>query len=284
MADLHAGGTRITNERHLTGIESSEMWADWTPDSKSLIFSSNRSGRPGIYRQPLAADSPELLVAPQNGLVACCVSPDGQWFIYRVHQGQPEQPGSTPEEVMRVPVTGGASEKIFSVKRLNWWDCASAPSNLCAIAESTEDRKQAIITSFDPLKGRGSELTRITVEPNRDWALALSPDGKRFAVIQGPGNSLRILSLKGEVLQETKIPEWRPAGPLEWAADGKGLFVPSLTMGGASLLYVSLRGEVHVIRENRGGEYSPGLPSPDDRHIAMVVTATISNMWMMENF
>jgi dipeptidyl aminopeptidase/acylaminoacyl peptidase len=53
VADFHPGGIGISNERHFTGIESSEMWADWTPDSKSLIFSSNRRGRPGIYRQSL---------------------------------------------------------------------------------------------------------------------------------------------------------------------------------------------------------------------------------------
>src|SRR5262249_39951457 len=57
VADLDSGGTRITNERHFTGIDSSEMWADWTRDSKSLIFLSNRGGRPGIYRQPLNQDT-----------------------------------------------------------------------------------------------------------------------------------------------------------------------------------------------------------------------------------
>jgi len=273
VADLDAGETRIANERHFTGSESSELWADWTRDSKSLIFLSNRSGLPGIYRQALDSDNPELLMRPQNGLEACCVTSDGQWLIYRVH-----------EQVMSVPVTGGASEKIFPAKRLNWWGCATAPSNLCAVAESTEDRKQAIVTAFDPLKGRGAELTRIAIEPNMDWVLALSPDGKRLAVIRGSGNPLQILSLQGEVLQEIKSPEWRAAGPIEWAADGKGLFVPSLALGGASLLYVSLQGEVHVIRENRGGNYSPGLPSPDGRHIAMVGTATNSNMWLMEDF
>jgi eukaryotic-like serine/threonine-protein kinase len=283
VADLHAGGIGITNERHFTGSESSEVWADWTTDSKSLIFLSNRSGRPAIYKQALDSDSPELLVRPQNGLEVCCVSTDGQWLIYRIHEG-PAQPSSSPEEIMRVPVAGGPSEEVFQVKRLNWWGCAQATSNLCAVAESTEDRKQAIITAFDPINGRGSELARIAIEPNRDWALALSRDAKRFAVIRGPGNPLEIRSLKGEVLQEIKIPEWRSAGPIEWAANGKGLFVPSLTLDGASLLYVRLRGEVHVIRENRGGNYSPGLPSPDGRHIATVGTEKKSNMWMMENF
>lgn len=58
VADLHAGGTRITNERHFTGSASDEVWADWTPDSKALIFVSNRTGRAAIYRQPLTEREP----------------------------------------------------------------------------------------------------------------------------------------------------------------------------------------------------------------------------------
>jgi WD40-like Beta Propeller Repeat len=283
VADLHAGGTRITNERDFTGSESNELWADWTPDSKALIFVSNRTGRAAIYRQALIADTPELLVKPQSGLEACCLSPDARWLIYKVHEGG-GPPSNSPEDIMRVPLVGGPAVKLFSVKRLKWWSCARAPSSLCATAEGTEDRKQAIITRFDPLTGKGTELTRLAIEPNSDWTLALSPDGKRFAVIRGPGNPLEVLSLSGEVLQKIKIPEWRPAGPIEWSADGNGLFVPTLTVSGASLLYVSRRGELHLIQENHGGNYCPGLPSPDGRHIAIVGTATNSNMFLMENF
>ena len=58
---------------------------------------------------------------------------------------------------MRVPISGGASQKIFSIKNLNGRGCARFPSDLCVIAERSDDRKQAIITSFDPLEGRGSD-------------------------------------------------------------------------------------------------------------------------------
>ena len=283
VADLNAGGTRITSERDFTGSESNELWTDWTPDSKALIFVSNRTGRAAIYKQALIADTPELLVRPQSGLEACCLGPDGRFLIYKVHTGA-EQPPNSPEDIMRVPLGGGPAAKLFSVKRLKWWGCARAPSRLCATAEDTEDHKQAIVTSFDPFTGKGTELTRLAIEPNNDWTLALSPDGKRFAVVRGPGNPVEILSLSGEVLQKIKIPEWRHAGPIEWSPDMKGLFVPTLSLGGATLLYVSLRGEVHVLRKNHGRDYCPGLPSPDGRHIAIVDRATNSNIFLMENF
>jgi len=107
---------------------------------------------------------------------------------------------------MRVPISGGASQKIFSIKNLNGWGCARFPSDLCVIAERSDDGKQAIITSFDPLKGRGSELTRITLDPKlNDWSLALSPDGTNLAVIRDQTSAVQILSLRGELKREIRL-------------------------------------------------------------------------------
>ncbi len=62
------------------------------------------------------------------------------------------------------------------------------------------------------------------------------------------------------VLQQVTIPEWSNSGPVKWAADGKGLFVPSVAHGEASLLYVNVQGDVRVVRRNREGDYRTGAP------------------------
>jgi len=43
LADLTEGGTRILRLRHFPLSESSDGVVDWTPDSKAIFFSSNRS-------------------------------------------------------------------------------------------------------------------------------------------------------------------------------------------------------------------------------------------------
>ncbi len=86
------------------------------------------------------------------------------------------------------------------------------------------------------------------------------------------------------VLQQVTIPEWSNSGPVKWAADGKGLFVPSVAHGEASLLYVNVQGDVRVVRRNREGDYRTGAPPPDGRLIAIVGTAHSRNSWMMEKF
>jgi len=280
-ADLQAGGTRIVNERHFTLSESGDFPIDWTPDSNSIIFVSNRSGRDAFYRQRLDGDSPEVLLdAPAY---SCCISPDGQWFIHAFHNDS----GSDPLwQLKRVRITGGPSQEILTAKNLVDSSCARSPSKMCVIAERTEDQKQVVITAFDLSKGRGSELTRISVDPETETGpFKLSPDGSRLAVIRNTAGPLQILSLRGKVLREVKIPAWdNNTGPITWARDSRSLYVPAAAPAGSFLLHITLGGAVHVLRTNQGGPYTSGIPSPDGRHIAIGSSVKSENVWMMENF
>jgi hypothetical protein len=154
------------------------------------------------------------------------------------------------------------------------------------IAERTDDQKQVFITGFDVSKGRGSELARISVDPETETgAIKISPDGSRLAVIRNTANPLQILSIKGELLREVKIPTWdHDTGPITWAADSRSLYVPAAAPAGALLLHISLAGAVHVVRTNEGGPYTSGIPSPDGQHIAIGTSVKTQNVWMMENF
>ena len=63
--------------------------------------------------------------------------------------------------------------------------------NLCVIAERSDDRKQMIVTGFDPLKGRVRELARFDVDPALDVNVdnlicVLSPDGRVWPRHQVP--------------------------------------------------------------------------------------------------
>ena len=77
----------------------------------------------------------------------------------------------------------------------------AALSNLCVIAERSDDRKQMIVTGFDPLKGRVRELARFDVDPALDVNVenlicVLSPDGTRLATASGPNGPIKIYSLR----------------------------------------------------------------------------------------
>jgi serine/threonine protein kinase/Tol biopolymer transport system component len=283
VADLDAAGTRISNSRRLVLDDSYDYLQNWAPDSKAILFISNRDGRNGIYKQSLDQDTSELVSSGEGEFRDSRVSPDGKWVMAFL---SPKNRGaSDPEELIRVPVTGGSPEVILKASANSGFSCAGPHSDLCVFEERSEDRKQAIVTSLDPVKGRGPELTRFDLDPNEDFALCeISPDGTRLAVSPSPAGPIQILSLRGRRLSLVPIGRFKIDSNVFWAADGKGIYFGSKMKGGTVLLHLDMTGKPHIVWENHGGGWALGMPSPDGRHLAINGETMNSNMWMMENF
>ena len=282
VADLEAGGARLLAPRHFTLSDSLDEPGDWTPDSKSLIFGSNRNGRWNLYKQALDEDQAEPLLTGPDAVLNARVSSDGGWILYQ-HEVRPGD-AAAPREVMRIPVAGGTSQLAFTTTPGSFLSCARAPAKLCVIAEPAGNHKQVIITAIDPLTGRGPELTRFDADPSmNDWPGELSPDGTRYAAITSPGGPIYIFSLRGQATQAIKLKGWSNSlQTLYWAADGKGLFAISSFGREAVLLYVDLFGNVHKLRDDVALGDSPA--SPDGRHLAFMSQTVDGNIWTMENF
>ena len=286
VADLAAGGTRIFKLRHFPMTESSDGITDWTPDSKATLLVSNRGGRYGIYKQLLNEDTAEPLLAGPEGIINPHVSADGKWVLYFVHKFTKTDPGP-PGPVMRIPITGGSPEMLFTARPFPWSiiTCARSPSELCAIAELTEDGKQEIISALDPLKGRGAELTRLDLDPDAYWCTALSPDGSRIAATRRAEGPIYILSLRGQPTEQIQVRGWNELQSLTWATNGQGLFVAAGIRSGTVLLHVDMQGNGSRLWQNAGDYgYTIGVPSPDGRHLAIWSGSRTGNMWMLENF
>jgi eukaryotic-like serine/threonine-protein kinase len=284
VAKLHDGGTRVSNLRHFTLSDSADWPCDWTPDSKTLIFHSNRDGHEAIYKQSLNADSPEVLVEDSGSQGCGKVSPDGKWLLY-VHSPESDvQPA--PQELMRVPISDGPAQTLFSfLHGRGEPSCARIPSSGCVIFERSQNRKEVIVTAFDPAKGLGDELTRIGLDPNMDgWDAALSPDGRRVALISGSPGQIKIVSLHGEPTREFQLKDSPSLLNSPWAADGKALFVSASISGGYALLRVGLDGKAQPLIANHTPDVVLGLPSPDGRNLAVMAATYNQNVWMMENF
>jgi len=284
VADLQANGARISNLTHFPLSESSDGVAEWI-DSETVINTSNRTGVFGIYTQRLGEETAEPLVTEGYGRNPR-VTPDGKWILY-LGTGDTAEPLETRSQpVMRVPITGGTSQKLFTARPNAIIDCPRSRSRLCVIGEVTKDRKQLVVTSVDPMNGRGSELFKFPLDPNSNGSwYALSRDGTRIAATPSQAGPIYILSLQGQSLQQIKLKGWSNLLEFTWAADGKGLYVPAGVPGGDLLLYVNLQGNARVLWRNPGasGE-TVAHPSPDGRHLAIQTSVASGNMWMMENF
>jgi serine/threonine protein kinase len=301
VADLQAGGPRITTPTRLTLDDAWNNPLGWTADGKAVLFFSSRNGAPAVFQQSLGQDTaqPLITVNEDEDLVgSACLSPEGSWVFYMVRpkEGDLLAPsklmrvpitGGSPlalAKLMRVPITGGSPQLVLTANIEGGPRCARSPATLCAIAERSADRKQLVFAAFDPVKGRGRELAELKTDATADYQWDLSPDGARITFLKNRGGRIQILSLNGRAPQEITVKGWNSLTNAVWTADGKGLFVSSLKEEGSVLMGVDLQGNGRILWENSGGVGTYGVPSPVGRHLAMIGWTLDSNIWMMENF
>jgi len=268
--------------RRLTTTDSYDYPTDWTADGKAVVFTSSRNGHSGISKESLDRDSEEPLVPGAEGTESDGprLSPDGKWILFT----QAQKPGSTAERIMRVPVEGGTPELVFSAPAYNGVRCARAPADLCLFAEQASDGHQLVFSAFDPVKGRGRELTRFPADPNIDDNWNLSPDGKWLALVRFRDNVIHFLPLQGGQAHDLVIRGWPGLTSLDFAIDSKGLFVNSVTTGGSTLLYIDPAGKPHPLWQLKSSSMCWAIPSRGGKDLAILGQSLNSNLWMIENF
>jgi serine/threonine protein kinase/Tol biopolymer transport system component len=287
VADLQAGPAHLSDRRQLTHSEGNELPVAWTADSDTVVFVSNRAGPWGIFKQSVRNENPESIVAATflDGFHPS-VSLNGEWVLYVDDRN--EGGFSQPQRLMRVPLAGGRPEVVLT-GHLEGQSCARSPATFCVFAERAPDREQLIFTSFDPLNGRGKELTRIDADATSDYEWDLSPDGSRIAIHKVTEGPIQIISIAGRGTKQLNATGWNSIENLHWTADGKGFYSASRTADSSVLLYLDLQGNTRLVWEQKGtmGNESAGtsgIPSPDGRHIAMMSYTYNANLWMLENF
>ena len=292
LADLDASGTHITRSQKFPLEESGEnAISSWTADGKNAIVALNRFDRYSvrIYSLNSGAETP-IVTSVAGSIERSAVSADGKWLILLVFPAAGDPTVATTDQLVRVPITGGTPEPIFSMREGSNMFCARPPATLCAVAEESPDRRTMIVTAFDPVQGRGAELAHFDlirdqeIDPYVDHLLLceLSPDGTRLAVVRGEDGPIEIHSLRGQPTFVIPVKGLRKLREIMWAADEKGFFVENWAEHGHEVVRVDLRGKVDSLW--KCSTRCSGWPSPDGRHLGIYDQTVSANMWMMENF
>ncbi len=217
VAELQAHGTRLSALRRLTLDESNDQPRAWTPDSKAVIFTSDRNGHGDIYKQGIDQTTAETIVASPENKFINSLSPDGAWVYYR-----PLTRPSAPGKLMRVPMSGGPAQFISNTEPgFFFLACARLPSTFCVY--TVNEQGQYILSSFDLANGKKHELARVKGATNAD----IFPDGSGMAVIIGDpsANRIRIIGSAGETKTEFAVKGWSEIIHIFPSADSKGLYL-----------------------------------------------------------
>jgi len=286
LGELAEGGTRMKPPRRLTNEEAPDQPSAWTADSKAVLFQSNRNGTWGIYKQGISQETSEPVVTGPQDVSYPRLSADGAWLLF-VENPRTQANPAPPQRLMRIHASGGVPQFVLETRNFEDFRCARVPASPCVIFETSQDRKQLMITAFDPLKGRGKVLRTIEQDTSHtyNWQ-ELSPDGSTAAISRGgePEMHIRLLSLSDSSDREITVKAWPNITGHEWSADGKGLYCGSRSPQGGTLLYVDLKGNARVLWQYKGPGGNWGLPSPDGRYLAIQVEVSNSNIWMVEGF
>jgi serine/threonine protein kinase len=276
---LNAKGSRLSGLRRLTHDESIDFPWTWTPDSKAVLFTSDRMGVRqdigGIYKQIVGTESAEVL--SQLGRIwNLRISPDGDWLIYLTPQGV-----SGKMQLMRIPIGGGEPQPLLVTKGIygTGVTCSHIAGGICALSET--DYKTTTVSAVDPIKGRGAVLFTL-----KGMTIAnISPDGKHVAYLlpETPQRRIRITDLRGVVEADVTVTGADSLGNLDWSADGSGFFTSDERSNETRLLHVQRSGASQILWTLSGVVISVyGVPSPDGRYLATYRGTFSSNVWMVQ--
>jgi serine/threonine protein kinase len=294
VADLKDKGKRLNNTRRLT-LGGSDYAHAWTPDSRAVVFESNRNGHFSIFKQVLDQSVEEPFVAGGESTSRGRFSPDGAWFFYVAGNS------TVNWRLMRMPASGGPSELVVEGQRLENYYCTTAAANQCVLSERVQN--QLVFYAFDPAQKLFPggipqkdlrEVARTEFNPS-DWGL--SPDGASIAMVRTSNSEGRIhvISLENRghfggglgtaLAHDVMVDGWTNLFNLNWTADGTGWYICNRSNpAGATFLYVDLKGHATVLESQQGVEPFWGIPSPNGRYLAFSKATFTENAWLLENF
>ncbi len=294
LAELTPEGALKSAARRFTLDDRGSYPNGWTPDSQSIVFSSDRTGTSAIFKQALSETVAEAFVqSPKDDCEKAVFTPDRSWILFRETRHRLGNEDASPARLMRRPAAGGPAETVLQEEPadLQWsYECGTRPGSSCVLSELEKPKQTTVVFySLDPLRGKGAKLGQFS--HLADWSghsgWSLSPDGKRIAYVTKQGH-IEIMSLDDRIWREISLPaSWQQLQTAAWAADGKSLFVTCWEPDSSDLLQVRLNGRVTRLLHNGRSQWqwvANPLPSPDGKYLALQVRAWDSNVWMLENF
>ena len=277
------GRDGISEPQRLTLDDRQDIPFDWTPDSKAVLFISDRTGTFSLYRQEINQPVPELLVGGDRPVITPRLSPDGSQLLYLVYPSRLGKVGTT--SLMRMPLAGGGPQKVVEENWISNQQCARAPARSCLYSVVSENT--ITFFSFDPLKGKGAQVYQVKDTAPYAYNWSLSPDGTTLAIAKGkeggdPQSRIHLVSLSTSAEKWLTVEGWPGVASIDWASDSKSLWAASVGDEDNALLNIDMQGHVRVVWRPKKMTVGWAIPSRDGQHLALHVGSTSANVWMVE--
>ena len=285
VTEIEGAGSRLSPLQRLSLDERRNFPYTWTPDGKSVIFTSDRDGVFHLFKQAADQPAPDLLVGGEQSVILARLNAESSAILYALNP----EPSDAQRRIrmMRLPLTGGTPQFVLQDPGINNFQCARSPATVCVLSEFTGNRLEFF--TFNETTGEKKPLTKIE---GPDWYLqnwTLSPDGSTIAMakkhrVPGPA-AIRLFSLADGRERTLSLKSWSGIACLDWAANGRSIWVSASSPGGMqALLRVDLHGQAKAVLEEPEKQLGWAIPSADGRHLAIWQSSGSSNAWLLEGF
>jgi len=218
--------------RKVTNNSSFNLFPRWSPDGRSLAFTSFRTGIPVIYlRNPDTGVEKEIVRAGDTKAPGG-FSPDGEWLYYSVSV-------SGNSDIRRVQVAGGAAEKVAGGWGLEVSPTISPDGRRLAFVSDRSGSPQIYVKSVG-----SQEETRVSQGGGYATSPSWSPSGERIAYTARTGGRFAIYTVSPDG-EDQRLVVSAPDGDCEdpsFSPDGRQLVYTHRKKGYSNLKIISLDG------------------------------------------
>ena len=215
--------------RRVTSVPKLSLMPDWSPDRRSVVYTTYRHNKQEIVRLELAKGKSRILVPSETLNITPAFSPNGQLLTYASAKD-----GNS--DIFMMDLNTNKKRRLTSHRSAELSPAWSPNGRELAFASDRTGRPQIYIMGAD-----GSNLRRLTFSGNYNAAPAWSPRGDWIAyVCRVPRHGMKLCRISPDGTRRFQITNGPPSeidDSPSWAPNGRHL-VFSSTRNGRSHVYM----------------------------------------------
>jgi len=212
--------------KQLTDFDGQDLWPLWLPDSKSVVFVSERDGTYNLWKLSASGGkATQLTKYTGDGVRFPSISADGSRVAYEVENRIDTLSLTANATPQTVPLTVAADDKANPVETLN----LTGPVSELAVSPDGEQVAVVLRGDVFVIAKEGGKATRVTEAPEREGSVVWAPDGKSLIFVKGhdfyavasadPDEPKLTRALKRTTTRLTETPEAKVGA--KFSPDGK---------------------------------------------------------------
>jgi Tol biopolymer transport system component len=247
--------------------------AAWTPDGKSIVVSTNITGRYNLWTMPADGGFPLQLTQSDDRQSGITASPDGKWIVFQSDHG-----GAEIYDLYAVPASGGAVVDLTNTAEIDEQGAAFSPDGkTISFARRTKAESSYNIAVMDFATRKVRELTHESAKDHAWFPAAFSHDGRTILANRSNfiGTESQAFTIDVATGKATAVtPPGKFNGATDISADGRYVALVTQTDAGnkqAALLDLHDK-TVHLLKPDAWEQGAANL-SPDGRTLIFSTNA-----------